>query len=495
MKPDRVVWIFGSSRTGSTWLSDMMGDSGGQVVWREPLIGALFGQFYYQRAPHRAEREGGAGEHFIMGGKHAKTWLGPMRDMVLTGGAARFPEAAGGAYLVIKEPNGSMGAPLLLRALPESRLVLLVRDPRDVVASSMDARLEGSWRAESRQNFVRKGGTLDPGDLDRFVKTRARLYAETVTRAKQAYDAHEGRKALVRYEELRADTLGTMRRMYSELAIAVDDGQLARAVDRHSWECIPDDQKGAGKFYRRATPGGWREDLTPEQAKIVEKITTRLLEELYPEESTGGAPSAAATPTAPRASKISAPSAPAGARKRASAAPLAMPFQVRRSRRSRIRRATRRLPRRLLRASRPPGEAQTPQRMDPANLVWIFGTGRTGSTWVTDMMAEVDGHSVWFEPRVGELFAVDRARGHHHILHPKYRRTWLGSIRGFVLDGAEARFPALGSRDHLVVKDPGGSPGAPLVMQALPESRMVLLVRDPRDVVASWLDASRSEGW
>ncbi len=37
-------------------------------------------------------------------------------------------------------------------------------------------------------------------------------------------------------------------------------------------------------FYSKATPGGWREDLTPEQARIVERITASLFEELYPEE-------------------------------------------------------------------------------------------------------------------------------------------------------------------------------------------------------------------
>jgi hypothetical protein len=35
--------------------------------------------------------------------------------------------------------------------------------------------------------------------------------------AKRAYEAHEGPKVMVRYEDLRTDTLGTMRRIYSAL--------------------------------------------------------------------------------------------------------------------------------------------------------------------------------------------------------------------------------------------------------------------------------------
>jgi hypothetical protein len=86
---------------------------------------------------------------------------------------------------------------------------------------------------------------------------------------------------LVRYEELRVDTLDTMRRIYSELGIAVDEKELARAVEKHSWENIPEEEKGEGKFYRKASPGSWREDLTPEQVEVVEKITAPLLKEFY----------------------------------------------------------------------------------------------------------------------------------------------------------------------------------------------------------------------
>src|SRR4051812_17436449 len=40
----------------------------------------------------------------------------------------------------------------------------------------------------------------------------------------------------------------------------------------------------------------------------------------------------------------------------------------------------------------------------PENVVWIFGAGRTGSTWLSQMMGELEGYTVWFEPWVGALF-------------------------------------------------------------------------------------------
>jgi hypothetical protein len=61
----------------------------------------------------------------------------------------------------------------------------------------------------------------------------------------------------------------------------VNEGELVRAVEKHSWENIPAKKKGGGKFYRKATPGGWQEDLTPRQIEQVERITAPLLEEYY----------------------------------------------------------------------------------------------------------------------------------------------------------------------------------------------------------------------
>jgi hypothetical protein len=73
-----------------------------------------------------------------------------------------------------------------------------------------------------------------------------------------------------------------MKRIYTGLEMPMDENGLAKAVEKHSWEKIPAAQKGEGKFHRKAKPGGWKEDLTPEQAEIVEGVAGSLLRELYP---------------------------------------------------------------------------------------------------------------------------------------------------------------------------------------------------------------------
>jgi hypothetical protein len=275
IRPGDIIWIFGHGRTGSTWLASMMGDLEDHAMWHEPYVGEVFGSAYYIRAWNRQrEREG-----YILGRPYKEVWLRTIRAFVLDGANARFSEAAGKGYLVIKEPHGSIGAPLLMEALPESRMILLIRDPRDVAASRLDAHKKGSWTSKITN---RDEDTLADRDPDAFTEAIIGEYLRHVEKAKQAYDAHpEGRRVLVKYEDLWNDAFGELSRICSSMGIPAEEEQLQLVARKHAWENIPENRKGQGKFYRRGTPGGWREDLTSGQVQIVERITAPIMNEFY----------------------------------------------------------------------------------------------------------------------------------------------------------------------------------------------------------------------
>jgi hypothetical protein len=211
LRADRLVWIFGTGRSGSTWLASMMGDMAGGRLWNEPLVGKLFGDFHTGARPKSLRSK-----NFVMADAHRQAWLEGIRLFVLRVADSRFADAEEGEWIVVKEPNGSVGAPYLAAAFPRSALVLLIRDPRDVAASAIDRHRPGGGAYEWRKSegSVRDRASRDP---DAFIEGQAKRYMRNVGAAKRAYEAHEGPKVMVRYEDLRTETVGTMRRVYSTL--------------------------------------------------------------------------------------------------------------------------------------------------------------------------------------------------------------------------------------------------------------------------------------
>jgi sulfotransferase family protein len=257
----------------------------GYTLWKSPRVGSLFGDFYYD---HPASQRGGDRTDHILG-PEKETWLGPMRSFILDGIALRFPEltepGSDSRYLFISEHHGSLGAPLIMEALPESRMLLMMRDPRDVAASTREASKTSGW--------VRKvegdgGRTLADTNPIAFMEAHVEQNVRSMGHARQAYDAHQGPKAILKYEDLRADTLAAMRHTLSTLGLRFDEEQLAEAVETYSWENVPEKKKGEGMFHRKATPGGWKEDLSPEEVRIVEEGFESLINEFYADASVTG---------------------------------------------------------------------------------------------------------------------------------------------------------------------------------------------------------------
>lgn len=267
---DNIVWVFGGGRTGSSWMAEMLSEAFDLTLWFEPRIGSLFDPNWI--ASHH-------GRSYVFSPKHEHQWLPAIREFILRIGTSRFPDARG---FVIKETDGSIAAPLFLKAFPGSKPVLLVRDPRDVAASWNDAYSDGGWR-DRQMSKVSGGNPLKRLGADEHTRKRAEHYVSALAPALDAFERYEKQKSLVTYEELRANGPEVMERIAADLGLPGDKAR--QTAERHAFEAIPEDQRGAGKFRRKAQPGSWREDLTEEQVAIVEEIAGPLMDRLGYERS------------------------------------------------------------------------------------------------------------------------------------------------------------------------------------------------------------------
>jgi hypothetical protein len=277
----RVVWILGSPRSGSSWLMRLLGDRSEVATIDESYLGAHL-------VPLSGTTE--AGEYFEHGQRaddpsyfFARRYLPVfrplLRDLVLRGLENQVRDMQPGPlprWVVIKEPNGSHAADTLVALLPSSRMLFLLRDGRDVVDSLVDAMFRDRTWWKDRASFVRP-----PQQRTSFVSQHSTLWVRRTMASQRAFAVlPEDQRLLVRYEELLANTPAQLQRIFDWLDLDIGEDDVQAIAARYAFGAVPKRRRGPGKAVRAATPGLWRQNLTPEEQQTMHEIMGDKLREL-----------------------------------------------------------------------------------------------------------------------------------------------------------------------------------------------------------------------
>ena len=309
----RLLWIFGSPRTGSTWLLEMLchplkvdpkSDIG--FRWRDGWQGEAsalpLNEFLITShivpgngvaqledgvvLPKTLNRFSGSFSSYAFSTAYEDVWRPEVRRLTLVRIQAVIERAhevglklAGSPPLmVIKEVNGSHGADVVMSLFPRSKMIFLVRDGRDVLDSLLDANKAGGWLTKRGGG---KGAYETEEERREFVRENCLNWAGRMTICTRAYEDHDpALRRMIRYEDLLADTDSHLADLAQWLELPGGPKRIQNVAKSHSFEAVPDKRKGPGKVHRAATPGRWREGLTPEDQQVAQEIMGDRLVEL-----------------------------------------------------------------------------------------------------------------------------------------------------------------------------------------------------------------------
>jgi hypothetical protein len=309
----KLLWIFGSPRTGSTWLLEMLChplkvDPASDVgfKWREGWQGdasalpvneflitshIVPGNGVAQMEngvvlPKTLNRFSGAFASYAFSTAYEDVWRPEVRRLTLVRVQAVIERARQAGLklgvdpplMVIKEVNGSHGADVVMSLFPRSKMIFLVRDGRDVLDSLLDASKSGGW-------LTKRGGGKGAYETDeerrQFVRDNCLNWAGRMTVCTRAYEDHDpALRRKIRYEDLLADTDSHLADLAGWLELPGGPKRIQNVAKTHSFEAVPERRKGPGKVRRAATPGRWREGLTPEDQQVAQEIMGNQLVEL-----------------------------------------------------------------------------------------------------------------------------------------------------------------------------------------------------------------------
>jgi LPS sulfotransferase NodH len=282
---ERLAWIMGSSRSGSTWLLRMLSELDEVAGIDDPHLGHHLGVWRplplaWATAAERPElttlvdvkRDKG---DYLFSDLYRDSWMPALRELVRARFGAQLERqwpATETPTLIVKEP-GSHAAEQIFDAFPSSRLVFLLRDGRDVVDSWIDAYQSGSWALEEGAFAVASSGRRA------LVEWLASVWAYRTRAVGEAFGRRpRGSRILVRYEDLLADTPGELRRICEMLEIEAGDDTVGAIVRRHAFEHVDPASRGSRREIRAAEPGAWRRNLTLGERRAMEEIMGAQLE-------------------------------------------------------------------------------------------------------------------------------------------------------------------------------------------------------------------------
>ena len=277
---EKLVWVFGTPRSGSTWLAkdilykenirmldeSMIGAHLGTFRLDPGIIWAIINENHHARTTRLLDV---SRKEIFFSTEFEESWKESLRRLILSRFNAQF-NFKKLDYLIVKAPNESHGSDIIMKCMPKAKLIFLIRDGRDVIDSR-----------QSKFHNPHAGSSSETLEERKFrIIHFAMWWNIMIETTKKAFDAHNSDLRLqVKYENLREKPFDEIKQIYEFLGYNLSDNEIQKIVEAVKFEKIPDKLKGFDKNIRQAKPSGYLENFSKDEIKLMNEIMKFNLKE------------------------------------------------------------------------------------------------------------------------------------------------------------------------------------------------------------------------
>lgn len=147
--------------------------------------------------------------------------------------------------------------PLFVEMFPSAKFICVVRDPRDAILSQ--------WHHNSRveADFLKRARTLD-----HWIDVQSKRWQSSMAEICSWQEPLGQSLLITRYEDLAAGNPVSFRRLFEHLGASHERTLIDRIVEETTFSKVKA-KSARNAFFRRGSPGAWREEMTPQQVRTV----------------------------------------------------------------------------------------------------------------------------------------------------------------------------------------------------------------------------------
>lgn len=253
-KGEDIVFIIGSPRSGTTWVQKILASNENIVTAQESeifttFIGPIIMNYYRQL--NNPSGRGGTGLpcYWTIDELHE------LLRQVFYGMLGQTGQYDGSKLFIEKTPSHALVVDKIALVLPRARFIHIVRDPRDVVSSLIAASKD--WGKNWAPSNVLKAAIV----WKRHVNSADQFLTQVPQR----------QKLLIRYENLKTDTLKHIIKMFSFCGIEMTDVEAQRIEEKSRLFTLRKygefgkrtghEVRDPDHFIRKSKKKGWRDDI------------------------------------------------------------------------------------------------------------------------------------------------------------------------------------------------------------------------------------------